>query len=315
MLTQVHAVLAHYSLLDIDRLSDARNVRVTCPNPDHEDARPSCSVDVITGKFYCFSCGFKGHDSIQFIQAIEEKTGNPIDEWAAMNTFSRIRLLKKTDTLDVPYQPQERKKENTRAIKKAKDFFDSIPKTNWEIIQSHYMQDERHFSNKILSKFDIRNNYSSYFPIVIPIYMQSDFNLKFVGYIERKAKKCEKCETKYLNNPQFSKTTTVGGALRKGPILLTEGFLNKMMAHQFGYSNVACIFGWHISDIQAQFIRQFATEIICGFDNDRAGRDGVTRARTVFSDIPVRALQFGQYENDICEMESARFVWNMEFAS
>ena len=32
-----------------------------CPNPDHEDTRPTnCSINLKTGVFYCFACGFSG---------------------------------------------------------------------------------------------------------------------------------------------------------------------------------------------------------------------------------------------------------------
>ena len=32
-----------------------------CPNPEHDDHDPSCSVNLKTGIFYCFGCGFKGN--------------------------------------------------------------------------------------------------------------------------------------------------------------------------------------------------------------------------------------------------------------
>ena len=35
--------------------------RVTCPNPQHDDRNPSCSVNVRKNVFICRSCGAKGH--------------------------------------------------------------------------------------------------------------------------------------------------------------------------------------------------------------------------------------------------------------
>ena len=32
----------------------------SCPSPDHEDSKPSCSVHVDTGKWYCHGCGEGG---------------------------------------------------------------------------------------------------------------------------------------------------------------------------------------------------------------------------------------------------------------
>jgi len=36
------------------------NLVACCPNPDHDERHPSFGINLITGEYNCFSCGFKG---------------------------------------------------------------------------------------------------------------------------------------------------------------------------------------------------------------------------------------------------------------
>lgn len=46
--------------------SNAQNIFVRCPSPDHNDDSPSCHVSLEKHVFICFSCGVKGHISYAF---------------------------------------------------------------------------------------------------------------------------------------------------------------------------------------------------------------------------------------------------------
>lgn len=48
-------------LNQVDYVEKAGDYIISCLNPDHIDTHPSLRVDVNTGKFHCFSCGFKGN--------------------------------------------------------------------------------------------------------------------------------------------------------------------------------------------------------------------------------------------------------------
>lgn len=37
------------------------NILVSCPEPDHDDKKPSCSISIDKGIYHCFSCGASGH--------------------------------------------------------------------------------------------------------------------------------------------------------------------------------------------------------------------------------------------------------------
>jgi hypothetical protein len=86
-------------------------------------------------------------------------------------------------------------------------------------------------------------------------------------------------------------------------------------AWQYGWHNVCCLFGWHCSDTQAEHIRQFATEIICGLDGDDRGRQGYYRLQEVFPELPIRALYFPPLVKDVGEMDQQTFSLNMYMPS
>ena len=59
---------------------------IKCLNPDHDDRHPSMRIDVVTGVFNCFSCGFKGNlfklynEEPNFLQQLKNNLGKKIDK-------------------------------------------------------------------------------------------------------------------------------------------------------------------------------------------------------------------------------------------
>lgn len=51
---------------DITYVDKGKDLLVKCLNPEHDDQHPSLRIDRETGKFNCFSCGFKGNVFIHF---------------------------------------------------------------------------------------------------------------------------------------------------------------------------------------------------------------------------------------------------------
>ena len=59
------AVLAHYGI----EFSQTKGT-IRCPLPDHDDLKPSCSIDLKDGLWHCHACG-KGGDSYSLISDME----------------------------------------------------------------------------------------------------------------------------------------------------------------------------------------------------------------------------------------------------
>jgi|SRR5579859_507673 len=285
------------------------NVLIQCPF--HQDDRPSCSINIRADVFFCHGCHEHG-TLLRFVSLLEAKRLHldELNEWLGLVALAKIKRQAPVDPLPEFLVPQIRlqRKETERAARiRAYDFYTSLPIPQWNMIKYHYLQD-RGFSDSTLRLFGIRLNPSSHYQIVIPVSQQN----RFRGYIARRNCDVEN-SIKYVNNPGFSKSTTVGGSLRKGPVLIVEGWFDMMMARQNGFRNTACLFGWHCSDTQAEFLRLYATEIISGLDNDARGHEGTRRLQTLFPHLPFRRLPFPHDVKDVCEMDPAQFTASIYF--
>lgn len=56
--SSVRDVVENVYRLDGEERGDEYDI--SCPNPEHDDRRPSCSVNLVTGYWSCFSCGIGG---------------------------------------------------------------------------------------------------------------------------------------------------------------------------------------------------------------------------------------------------------------
>lgn len=45
---------------ELSHLPHSTEVKVLCPNPDHDDTNPSCSLWTDNNTFKCWSCGYSG---------------------------------------------------------------------------------------------------------------------------------------------------------------------------------------------------------------------------------------------------------------
>lgn len=292
--------LSYYSDI-VDFRSE--NVSIRCPYFDHEDARPSLSINIFSGLWLCHGCGRSG-DYKKLIYALEsDRVGYSIDPWELQLALAGIVLGKIPDNVKrvVSFEKARyrSKKRDDQALFLASEFFFGLKKPDWNVIQYHYLLD-RGFDRQTLLNFDVRLNLNSEFQILIPIYQQH----VFMGYTSRKAFDCEKSETKYWHSPGMHKSEIVFGNLEKGPVLVVEGPLDKIMAHQLGFSNVACTFGWAMSAVQAAHIEKYATEIIDAQDNDPRGEEGAKRSRELLPRIQHRRFNYPRSIKDMGSMYS-----------
>ncbi|MGD0355597.1 MAG: DNA primase [Dehalococcoidia bacterium] len=102
---------------------------------------------------------------------------------------------------------------------------------------------------------------------------------------------------KYLNSPEtliFNKSSVVYGidraqaAIRqKDAAVITEGYMDTIAAHQFGYENTVACMGTAITEKQISILRRFSKNIIVALDADKAGLEATTRSIiTINEQIP-----------------------------
>jgi len=92
---------------------------------------------------------------------------------------------------------------------------------------------------------------------------------------------------KYLNSPQtpiFDKSSIVYGldrakdAIRKaGEVVIVEGYMDAITAHQFGYENVVASMGTALTESQVAQVKRGAERIVLALDADAAGQMATIR--------------------------------------
>jgi DNA primase len=99
-------------------------------------------------------------------------------------------------------------------------------------------------------------------------------------------------QAKYINTPEtpvFSKGHGVFGlnvakdAIQKsGRAVVVEGYMDCLMPHQHGVTNVVATLGTALTPDQVRLLRRYAQEVVLVFDSDAAGEKAADRALEVF---------------------------------
>ncbi len=307
------AVLRHFSLLNVED-EDIDNVNVMCLY--HNDRSPSLSVN--EHSYHCWACDAKGSFlkllidlDVEQRRGEEEKEPEPINDFEAYILLAKIKKsqnVKDENSKKIPspkYTQQE-------SLLYAERFISSLRTPAWDSLSFHPFISDKGFSIDTLYTFGVKINQQSKYSTVIPIVQNGILK----GYTSRIWG--EDVKPKYKHSPGFSKECVIGGSLRSGSVLIVEGITDTMKAWQYGWDNVCCLFGWHCSKDQADFILQFATSIIDGLDEDEAGRKGGNRLKEVFGDRrPIYRLPISQIEKDPCGMSEKNFkrsICNLQLA-
>lgn len=94
ILTNVETLLKEKSIPYILKGADCL---VKCINPEHEDSHPSMRIDRETGKFNCFSCGFRGNIFIHY-----GEYQSPVYDLLYETRRKITNIIKSTRGMEVP---------------------------------------------------------------------------------------------------------------------------------------------------------------------------------------------------------------------
>jgi DNA primase len=115
--------------------------------------------------------------------------------------------------------------------------------------------------------------------LIIPIYEDNDYKKEMVFFQARAL--YSDMQPKYLN-PIKTKTSHILPPFdyEKEYVVITEGPLD-MITLQIAGVNATCTFGSSISSTQIDYLKAYPGKIILGYDNDKAGRQGIERMETM----------------------------------
>ncbi len=99
---------------------------------------------------------------------------------------------------------------------------------------------------------------------------------------------------KYLNSPQsllFDKSSIIYGIDRASPaikqrdsVVITEGYMDTLAAHQFGFANTVASMGTALTEKQISTLRKLTRNIIVALDADAAGLEATARSITTIDE-------------------------------
>jgi DNA primase len=312
MIAKSLKILEHYHLLEDAKLVSA-DVEIKCPF--HDDTNPSCRVWLEDETYYCISCGAKG-DLADLVCRLENT-----NKIGALVVITRI-MKDMEDAYDVEQGAKiilarkQPKFSEPEVLKQAEDFFFSLDKPSWLLVSHHYLIDKRGFTPRTLKRFDFRNNASSEFPIIFPVYE----NGLFRGYMTRAL---DDRKDKYRISKGMRKTEIVFGRVYPGkPVIVTEGPFDAMKTWQNlrtlrmggGELGIASPLNWSTSERQAEKLA-VASAILVAFDNDEAGRGGYDLMRRRLGVArPVVQFPIPKWIHDMAELEPREFQAGLAIA-
>ncbi|HEX8220536.1 MAG TPA: DNA primase [Chloroflexia bacterium] len=310
------------------RLSRAgRNLKGLCPF--HGEKTPSFVVYPKDGSFHCFGCGQNGDifgflmktEGLDFRGALEKlarKAGvelKPRNEQAAQEDRQRERLKEACAAAALFYHNllrQHASAAQARAYAEKR----GLTTSTWELFQIGYAPESwdillNHLTSKgytvqecvdagLAAEREEGGAYDRFRNrLLFPI---RDHKGAVVGFGGRALG--DNQQPKYLNSPQsavFDKSQILYGLdlarpniQRNGQVVIVEGYMDVVVAHQAGQTNVVGTIGTALTDGHAELLKRIARKVILCLDPDTAGDMAALKGSEVLQEhadkiaIPVR---------------------------
>ncbi len=296
------------------------NFRAKCPF--HNEKTPSFFVSPVRNSYYCFGCG-KGGDIFNFTQEMEgldfkgslkvlaDKAGVTLENFKKEDKSASDRLYSILNDTTSFFQRNLIK--NTSAIKylyarglkpeTLKEFRIGFALDSWNNLKDHLLS--LGYANKEMQKVGLviagENGSHDRFRsrIMFPI---SDNAGRIVAFSGRIFDKEDGKVGKYVNSPEtelFNKSQVLYGfdkakqAIRTNKsVVLVEGQMDLLMAHQVGSKNTVAVSGTAFSEHHAKVLQRLSDKLILAFDADEAGLNATIKSSmvAVSNGMDVRAV-------------------------
>jgi DNA primase len=313
--TRFREVFAHYS--DSVMIEATYGFTSSCPIHGGDDPEHFSWRDDLR-KWTCFSngCGV-GQDVIAFVMAMEKKGFHP-----AMDKLRELMEMPVSHAVEtvqaLPFDKEKAYVTKQRMIEETG--YEAV--ADFDMMQSllpvTYLTKERKLLHETISHFRLGVGRAGAMKdrIMIPVYSMKGRLMGAQGrsYLD------ETPGPKYLNYgamdgggfPRSRVVFNLVGVPVHRPLLLVEGPICVMRAHQAGYADTVCTFGAHVSAHQMRLLgKRGHTRIILAFDRDKAMLLPELRSRIakVWPKIKVAYFPWPEGNQDIAAMEPWTF-WN-----
>ncbi len=290
--------------------------------PFHQEKTPSFHVDPERGLFHCFGCGAGGDifdfvmrtASLGFMEAAESlarRTGVPFDvsPQAAERASEREQVLRALDAARAHFRgmlaggsgQRARRYLERRGVSDvvAERFHLGYAPPGWDGLLKALRG--KGYAPVLLERAGLiqaRSDRDGHFDIfrdrlIFPITDLQDRTVAFGG------RALDQSEPVYLNSresPAFAKGKTLYAlgpareAIRElGEVLVVEGYMDVLAAHQFGFANAVTSLGTALTGDHVSVLRRFAPRVVLVYDSDRAGEAATERGLVLFEEAEVLA--------------------------
>ena len=239
---------------------------VLCVNPNHNETSPSCSINLVTGYWNCFSCG-AGGDLAKLGQMV---LGQPLDAVAGLlrpsTPEARLSALQRR-LAGIQWKPPRHRR--------------SAPLPEYPPIGSHPDLTARYFTTKTLEEWGVgwceqeslvghKGKYVITNSIAIPI---KDEDGNMVAWCYRATSASSNWQPRYLYTPGVEISETWFGLDRaKGlsRITVVEGALDAMWMRQCGFPALGLL-GGSMGDRKIKWLEVYREGAYLFPDLDKAG--------------------------------------------
>ncbi len=325
------------------------NFRAICPF--HNEKTPSLMISPDKQIWHCFGCG-KGGDIISFVMEMEgldfiealkllaPRAGVVIDNKNFSNDSKKNRLLEILELSKKYYNFILNSEKTSESMKRIKAYLlerglDDQAVDRWKIgysldshddlinfLKSKKFTDAEIFSAGISFKSE-RGNYLNRFRdrIMFPINDASGRTVAFTARINPFSSN-DKNFGKYINSPQteiydkskilFALDKAKLSIKEKGEIILVEGQMDAISAHEAGFTNVCAVSGTALTEYHLSIIKRYTKTIVMAFDGDLAGENATDRGisealKTGFS-LKIVSLPKGSDPDEIIKKNKDDFA-------
>ena len=286
-----------------------RSYKACCPF--HEERTPSFVVTPERGTWYCFGACGEGGDIFSFImkkenvdfrdalQILAKEAGVDLDErQESSQNRERDRLYEVNAQAAhffrnllhrSPMAQAARAYLHTRGIDAAvaETFQLGFAPDSWDALRDHlsHLGYDFAFQHKagLIQYNEERDSYYDAFRnrLMIPICDRQGRIIGFGGRV------LDDSVPKYLNTaetPIFHKSSVIYGfdkafrAIRDADaVVIVEGYMDVIAAHQFGFANVVACMGTAITEVQLRRLQRYTRHFVLALDADSAGQQATIR--------------------------------------
>jgi DNA primase len=291
--------------------------RWMAPCPFHQETKPSFSVNEEEGFFYCFGCNASGDvfdfysriNGLDFRETLEQlalEAGVRLEEYGTIRRGGResgdgsLRrtALKMHETAEAYFiralqgtggeECRDYLKKRRVAPEIVEDFGLGWSERTWRGLADSLLRAGFTREDAVKAGLLSTKGGTTYYDLfrgrlMFPVRDLSGRVIAFGGRVIN-----EESSAKYINSPDsplYKKGDQLYGFFQArksitslGSVLLTEGYMDVLTLHQFGYHNACGVLGTALTPEQVKRLAGFRADFELLFDGDRAGRKAALHA-------------------------------------